>query len=61
MTKDEKKQVNYVVTTQGWSGNKVTECESEADVWKALGDCSFGALTNLSSPTGKNVNKFIPY
>lgn len=61
MTKDEKKQVNYVVTTQGRSGYKVTECESEAEVWKALGDCSFGALKNVSSPTGKSVIQFVPF
>lgn len=61
MTTDEKKTINYVVTTQGWSGKKVTECETEDEAWKALTDCSFGSLTNVSSPTGKNVNKFIPY
>ena len=37
--------VNYIVTTQGFSGKKVTECETKAQVNTALGDCSFGALT----------------
>lgn len=61
MTTNKKKTINYVVTTQGWSGKKVTECETEEQAWKALGDCSFGALTNISSPTGKSVNQFVPF
>lgn len=61
MTTNKKKTINYVVTTQGWSGKKVTECETEDEAWKALGDCSFGSLTNVSSPTGKSVSQFVPY
>jgi len=61
MTSDKKETINYVVSTQGWSGKKVTECETEDEVWKALGDCSFGSLTNVSSPTGKSVSQFVPY
>ena len=59
MTTD--KTINYIVTTQGWSGKKVTECETEDEARKALGDCSFGALVNVSSPTGKDVRQFVPY
>lgn len=55
------KTVNYVVTTQGWSGKKVTKCNTEDEAWKALADCSFGALTNVSSPTGKSVSQFVPF
>jgi len=61
MTTDKKKTINYVVTTQGWSGKKVTECETEDEAWKALGDCSLGALVNVSSPTGKSVSQFVPF
>ena len=61
MTTDNKKTVNYVVTTQGWSGKKVTECETEEEARNALDDCSFGALTNVSSPTGKDVSQFVPF
>ena len=55
------KMVNYIVTTQGFSGKKITECETEQEAWKALDDCSFGALTDVSSPTGKDVSEFVPY
>lgn len=61
MTTVKKKTINYVVTTQGWSGKKVTECETEAEVWKALGNCSIGALRTVSSPTGKSVSQFTPF
>ena len=61
MTTDKKKTNTYEVTSQGWSGKKVTECETEDEVWKALGDCSFGALTNVSSPSGKDVSQFVPF
>lgn len=60
MTTDKEKTVNYVVTTQGWSGKKVTECETEDEAWKAISNCSFGSLVNVSSPTGKSVSQFIP-
>jgi hypothetical protein len=55
------KIVNYIVVTQGWSGRKVTECETEEEAWKAYSDCSLGALRSVTSPTGKDVYKFIPY
>lgn len=61
MTTSKKKTINYIVTTQGWSGKKVTECETGEQAWKALGDCSFGALTNVSSPTGRSVSQFVPF
>lgn len=61
MTTDKQKTINYVVTTQGWSGKKVTKCETEYEARKALGDCSFGALTDVSSPTGKDVSQFVPF
>lgn len=57
----DKKTVNYVVTTQGWSGKKVTECSTQDEVWEALAECSLGALTNVTSPTGKSVSQFIPF
>ena len=56
-----KKQINYIVKTQGWSGIKVTECETVAEARKALGDCSFGALTSVRSPTGKDISQFVPF
>lgn len=60
MTTNKKKTINYVVVTQGWSGKKVTECETEDEAWKAISNCSFGALVSVSSPTGKSVSQFIP-
>ena len=53
--------VNYIVTTQGFSGKKVTECETIEQVNRAFGDCSFGALKSVSSPTGKDVDDWIPF
>lgn len=53
--------VNYVVTTQGWSGKKVTECETVEQAWHALGDCSVGAITSVQSPTGKDVRELIEF
>lgn len=61
MTTDKQKTINYVVTTQGWSGKKVTECETEDEARKALGDCSIGSLVNVTSPTGKSVSQFVPF
>ena len=55
------KIVNYIVTTQGFSGKKITNCETIEEAYTALGDCSMGALTDVSSPTGKSVSEFIPY
>lgn len=53
--------INYIVTTQGFSGRKVTECETKQEVWAAIGNCSFGALTEVYSPTGKDVSEFLPF
>lgn len=53
--------INYIVTTQGWGGKKVTECETIKEVNAALVDCSFGALTEVESPTGLPVDEFIPF
>lgn len=61
MATGKKKTVNYTVTTRGWSGKEVTECETEDEAWEALHDCSFGALTNVTSPTGKDVSQFVPF
>ena len=61
MTADKIKTINYIVTTKGWSGKKVTECETEGEAREALGNCSFGALTSVSSPTGKDTSQFVPF
>lgn len=61
MTDNTEKVVNYIVTTQGWSGKKVTECTTKEEVNYALGDCSFGALTDVQSPTGLDVTEWIPF
>lgn len=61
MTTNKNKTINYIVTTKGWAGKKVTECETEDEAWKAIGNCSFGSLVTVSSPTGKSVNQFIPF
>ena len=61
MATDKKKTINYVVTTRGRLGEKVTECETEDEAWEALDDRSFGALKYVSSPTGKSVIQFVPF
>lgn len=52
---------NYIVTTQGWSGKDVTECQTEDECWKAIGQASFGALYSVRSPIGLPVGQFVPY
>jgi hypothetical protein len=53
--------INYIVRTQGWLGLKITECETAEQAWEALGNCSIGALTEVTSPTGKCCDEFIPF
>ena len=53
--------INYIVTTQGFNGKKITECETKKEALEALTDCSIGALTNISSTTNKDISEFIPY
>ena len=52
---------NYIVTTQGWSGRKVTECETVDECWDAIGAASFGSLYEVNSPVGLDVSNFIPF
>lgn len=54
-------KVNYIVETRGFSGIKITECETEKEVWDAIGRASFGALYSVKSPNGKDVSQFIPF
>ena len=54
-------EINYIVTTEGWSGKKVTECRDEVEVWEAIGEASFGALYYVESPTGRDTSEFIPF
>ncbi len=56
-----KKVINYIVKTRGFSGEKTTHCLTEKEVWDAIGKASFGALYEVSSPTNKDVDQFIPY
>jgi len=55
------KTANYIVTTQGFSGKKITYCETIEEAETALSDCSIGALTDVYSPTGKDVSVFVPF
>lgn len=53
-----KPTINYIVKTSGFNGNKIFECESENEVWEAIGtDWSY----EVSSPTNKDISKFIPF
>jgi hypothetical protein len=54
-------KANYIVRTQGFSGIKVTRCETVREAWYAVGDCSFGALYEVWSETGKDCTEFIPF
>jgi hypothetical protein len=53
--------VNYIVTIQGWIGKKETECETEAEVWAAIGEASFGALYEVEPLNGLSNAQFIPF
>lgn len=61
MSEEEKPVSNYVVTTQGWTGKHVTHCETEDEVWEALGKASFGAMYSVTSPKGLPTDQFIPF
>ena len=52
------KEVNYVVSV---SGRSDIDCDTVAEVWRAVGKGSFGSLYSVSSPSGKSVSQFIPF
>lgn len=54
-------ETNYIVTTQGWSGVKVTKCNTPSEVWDAIGRASFGALYEVKSPAGLDTGEFVPF
>ena len=53
--------INYLVTTQGFSGYKETGCATIEEARIAFGNCSMGALRSVTSPTGLDVSRFIPF
>ena len=58
ITENRQIQPNYIVTTNGFQGKQVFECDTEKDVWWAIGkDWSY----EVESPTGKDVTDFIPF
>jgi len=54
----EPKKVNFIVTTQGQYAKRNFPCETEDEVWDAIGqDWRY----EVQSPTGKSIDKFIPF
>jgi hypothetical protein len=53
--------VNYIVHIQDWNGHSKVECETEKEVWEAIGKSSFLAGYQVESPTGKDVSDFVPF
>jgi len=51
-------EINYIVKTNGFDGDQTHKCHDEADVWEAIGR---GWRYEVSSPTGKSVEQFIPF
>ena len=57
----ENKKSNYIVRISDWNGKRIIVCNDEDAVWEAIGSRTFGGLYEVSSPTGKNVNQFMPF
>jgi len=53
--------INYIVSLQGFNDRKKIECETIQQVWDAIGERDFGGLYQVESPTGKDINEFIPF
>ena len=49
-----KDKINYIVK----AGRRTFECETEAEAWDA---CGHDWTHEVSSPTGKSVQQFIPF
>jgi hypothetical protein len=52
---------NYVVVTRSFKGTERTECETEEEVWNAIGNMSFGGIYDVHSPVGLSTDAFIPF
>jgi len=61
MEQDNLFDADYIVFIRDWYGHRHIPCNTEAKVWDAIGHCAIGGLYEVSSPTGKNVNDFIPF
>ena len=55
------KTVNYIVHIHHWGGSQTMECETEQEAWDIIGSYPFGTLYEVESPTGKDVEEFIPF
>lgn len=53
------KKINYIVTIKGSNGTDIIKCSTIEEVWDSLGKCHIGSLTEVESPTGKDVSEFI--
>lgn len=58
MTQSELFEPDYIVRVTGLSP---ILCNSEDEVWEAIGKGSIGSLYTVESPTGKDVSDFIPF
>lgn len=52
--------VNYLVSIVD-TGRRIVECETKEQVLEALGETSLGSLYEVTSPTGKDIEEFIPF
>lgn len=53
--------INYIVTIRDFKSHRKVKCSTEEEVWKAIGSSMFGGLYEVSSPTKKSVNEFVPF
>jgi hypothetical protein len=52
---------NYIVVTRSFKGVETTECHTVEEVWKAVGNMTFGGLYEVDSPVGLPLDEFIPF
>jgi|GEM_PF-5509602 len=51
----------YLVVIQDWKGRREVACQTEAQVWKTIGQMYLGGLYEVSSPQGLPVYQFLPF
>jgi len=49
---------NYIVKICDWHGHRTIHCETEDEVWVAIGSRAFGGLYEVYSETGKELAMF---
>jgi len=50
---------NYIVTSYHCYGAKETPCNTEEEVLTAIKDAELGLIYQVTSPTGKDVSRFV--